>query len=526
MDIVPFYQATGDSDGQRSEAAANQYFLQLLQENRQINIFLQDPRMQEALELQAERRHAFVLDHVYAEASSYISRLEASADESHRQQLSFITQSTEVLVGQLNSENRVFRQIAEAENRTAQALQAQLAYTDRECREERSMATQLGAQYTEAQALARALAAENRQHEHARAELRTSFDQNRAQMIKYLGEDFEEKLQWEENEYHYHLTSEEQQYDNLVADLEDRNAELIAEVNSLRSILTTGQNSPPQGGALPVNVVDVGESPAKQPSPPQGGASASGVQGLGHPWVPTLPNSREVPEELRNLLGRTQKFDIGDPIEDRAPDAEVSTAEQSEANEPAKPKEATEILAEALKAAIKKPEDDDKPKAKEAETVKLPIFPNPETYRSWKISVREAVRAASDKPDEDFKWVQEVYDRTASMELLRETGKFLTLDTKILSALSRVAKGDLARQIINFKESEATANRAVRGRQVLLMFEHYFKTNEEAGSLYSIEDLLKVQLSGDDLSTFIHNWESVIAGLTINPRRLPLETFF
>ena len=100
------------------------------------------------------------------------------------------------------------------------------------------------------------------------------------------------------------------------------------------------------------------------------------------------------------------------------------------------------------------------------------------------------------------------------------------LDTKILSALSRVAKGDLARQIINFKESEATANRAVRGRQVLLMFEHYFKTNEEAGSLYSIEDLLKVQLSGDDLSTFIHNWESVIAGLTINPRRLPLETFF
>ena len=34
-------------------------------------------------------------------------------------------------------------------------------------------------------------------------------------------------------------------YDNLVADLEDRNSELIAEVNSLRIILTTEQNSPP-----------------------------------------------------------------------------------------------------------------------------------------------------------------------------------------------------------------------------------------------------------------------------------------
>ena len=75
--------------------------------------------MQEALELQAERRHAFVLDNVYAEASSYISRLEASADETHRQQLSFVRQSTEVkvLVGQLNRENRVFRQIAEAEKK-------------------------------------------------------------------------------------------------------------------------------------------------------------------------------------------------------------------------------------------------------------------------------------------------------------------------------------------------------------------------------------------------------------------------
>ena len=50
-------------------------------------------------------------------------------------------------------------------------------------------------------------------------------------MIHYLGEEFEQKLQWEENEYHYHLIFEEQQYDNLVADLEDRNAELIAEVN-------------------------------------------------------------------------------------------------------------------------------------------------------------------------------------------------------------------------------------------------------------------------------------------------------
>ena len=162
MDIVPFDAASGDTDGHRNEAAANQYFLQLLQENRQVNVFIHDPRMQEALELRAERRHAFVLDNVYAEASSYISHLEATADANHRHQLSFIRESTEVLVGQLHNENRVYRQIAEAEHRAVQGLQTQLTRRDQECRDERSMALQLGAQHSEVEAFARTLAAENR----------------------------------------------------------------------------------------------------------------------------------------------------------------------------------------------------------------------------------------------------------------------------------------------------------------------------------------------------------------------------
>ncbi|CAE7440996.1 CPK12 [Symbiodinium sp. CCMP2456] len=360
--------------------------------------------MQQALEMQAERRHQFVLDHIYREANAHIAHLESTADANHRQQIDFVRQSTMVLVGQLHSETRVLEHIAHSEQAAARSLQNQLERTEKECHDERSSATQLRAHLESA---VRMHAAENRQHEHARTELRTAFDDNRNQLLEYLGQEFEEKLQWEENECNFRLTSEEQQYDSLIVDLEDRNAELVAEVNSLR----------------------------------------------------------EVPPFLQGVLGRTQRFNIGEPQDSHAPGVELSTAELSDLKEPAnirEPKQAAEILAEALKSAIKKPEDDDKPKAKEAESVKLPDFPNPETYRSWKITVREAVRAASDKPDEAFKWVQEVYSKEADIEKLRETGKFLTLDTKILSSLSRVARGDLGRQIINYKES------------VLLMFEHYF----------------------------------------------------
>ncbi|CAE7518954.1 unnamed protein product [Symbiodinium sp. CCMP2592] len=278
MDIVPFTTAAGNNGdggvGGRQEQEANQYFLHLLQENTQVNLFVNDPRIQSALELRAEQRHRFVLDNVYAEANAYIAHLEATADANHRQQLAFVSQSTHLLVGQLHNEVRVLETIARAERQSANELQAQLARAQRESHDERSMAMQFDAHRSELKAAARTLTAENRQHERRFAELRSSIEENHSEMIAFLGSEFEEKLQWEENEYYHRLTSEAQQYDSLVDDLQDRNAELIAEVDSLRTVLSTAESSPPQGGAVPVKV-DPSESSKLQPSPPQGGAAAT-----------------------------------------------------------------------------------------------------------------------------------------------------------------------------------------------------------------------------------------------------------
>ena len=53
------------------------------------------------------------------------------------------------------------------------------------------------------------------------------------------------------------------------------------------------------------------------------------------------------------------------------------------------------------------PKHDDKPKVKEADTIKIPAFPLAETYRNWRIKTREAVVAASTDPDSAFKWVSD-----------------------------------------------------------------------------------------------------------------------
>ena len=184
----------------------------------------------------------------------------------------------------------------------------------------------------------------------------------------------------------------------------------------------------------------------------------------------------------------------------------------------------SEHLLELVKALTKREDSDGKPKIKEAETIKLHDMPTPETYRSWKNHVRDEVKACSDKPDEAWEWLNEVYDkRLDRKELearLQNPGKFITLDTKLSSALTRAAKGDLGTRILNYKDEMSKNNIQVRGRTVLLMFDDYYKTSIGAGSLYRVEDLLGVQKVGDsigDLRKFLNKWDATIAGMEHPP---------
>ena len=493
MAVVP--SAGNPATDNNNTTDYNAYFLQLLQENQQINVFVNEWSLEHATEEQAEVRHRQYMNLIYTEAGMHIRSLETHADVEHSRRLAFIQQGTNVLINQLNTEMAAFK--SEAEQFHSSLLRSELGV-----HEERQAAQQLTSRNMALTTQALHYQTALKHNELQTAQLRTSFDENRTTLLEYLGERFEEKLQWEENESHYRLSVEEQQHDDLVSDLMDQNAELQAEVESLRMEVAESRTCPTQVGVVPGSGVgDIPLGDHDNLSPPQGGAIHSaaafqGAQGSTASWMPTLPDPRVVPKELQGILGKPEVFSMsGGP---KAKDSEVQeTQKHFEEPEEQKPIEASktesphESLVSALKAAIGKKDDDDKPRVKEAESIRLPDFPNPESYRSWKIAVREAVRAASDRPDEAFNWVQEVYEKTATSDALRTTGKFITLDTKILNALSRVAEGELNRQIINYKESEAAAGRAVRGRQVLFMFDSSSKPTKQLGPFYSVEDLLK-----------------------------------
>ena len=169
---------------------------------------------------------------------------------------------------------------------------------------------------------------------------------------------------------------------------------------------------------------------------------------------------------------------------------------------------------------------DDKPKVKEADTIKIPAFPLAETYRNWRIKTREAVVAASTDPGSAFKWVSDSWKEEQTLEALRKVAPFATLDAKLLSALTNIITGDFARKVDTFKETEATAGRIVRGRQVLFMLHDHFSTNIKHGATYALQDLFSVQLRGENLKSFISNWDQVLAGIVQTPDESVLETLF
>ena len=113
-----------------------------------------------------------------------------------------------------------------------------------------------------------------------------------------------------------------------------------------------------------------------------------------------------------------------------------------------------------------------------------------------------------------------------SLDALKDSGKFVTLDAKLMSSLTNICEGDFARQLDIFKEEQAKDGTHARGRQALLMIHKHFSTSRKHGAVYDIEDLMAVSLVNDDLRGFITRWDAVIAGMTSEPDTMWKQAYF
>ena len=202
-----------------------------------------------------------------------------------------------------------------------------------------------------------------------------------------------------------------------------------------------------------------------------------------------------------------------------------STSPSSSSSPTTSSSDSESSFARKVKRALERSRTTDS-KAKESDRILVPKFPQPENYRNWRIRVRDAVIAASAKPDLAFQWVEEVFKTDQSVEALKDSGKFVTLDAKLMSSLTNICEGDFARQLDIFKEEQAKSGTPARGRQALLMIHKHFSTSRKHGAVYDIEDLMAVTLVNDDLRGFITRWDAVIAGMTSEPDMMWKQAYF
>ena len=222
---------------------------------------------------------------------------------------------------------------------------------------------------------------------------------------------------------------------------------------------------------------------------------------------------RRSEKERKKSRGRSRRRRRRDPSS--SPSSSSSSTESSSESR----------IARKIRKELRKSQSSNT-KAKESDRVIIPKFPQPENYRNWRIRVRDAVIAASSKPDVAFHWIEEVFKTDQTIEALQDSGKFVTLDAKLMSSLTNICDGDFARQLDIFKEAQAKTGTHARGRQALLMIHKHFSTSRKHGAVYDIEDLMAVTLVNDDLRSFITRWDAVIAGMTSEPDVMWKQAYF
>jgi hypothetical protein len=155
---------------------------------------------------------------------------------------------------------------------------------------------------------------------------------------------------------------------------------------------------------------------------------------------------------------------------------------------------------------------------KEAEKVAIPAMPDSaHGLRTWRNAVRTEVTSASGKGEVAFLWIMETENPEHNFETLSDPGEFVSLDAKLASALTKLAKGELGREIVQQQELAAKSSKMLKGRHILWMVYQYYAVSQDAGAMYSITELMSVRLNDDKLETFLHNWNHVLAGMESPP---------
>ncbi|CAE8645024.1 unnamed protein product, partial [Polarella glacialis] len=154
------------------------------------------------------------------------------------------------------------------------------------------------------------------------------------------------------------------------------------------------------------------------------------------------------------------------------------------------------------------------PKVREADSIKVPQLPKSAAQsRIYKTAVRKAVVAASISKRDAFEFMRQVERPTCTFEELATCPSHLeNLESKLDSAITNTLTGVLSLKVHAKTEELAKRDIMIAGRQVVWMVYRHFRTEEDRGSMYDLEDLMEVKFANDQtLGAFAELWNNIVA---------------
>ena len=116
---------------------------------------------------------------------------------------------------------------------------------------------------------------------------------------------------------------------------------------------------------------------------------------------------------------------------------------------------------------------------------------------------------------------------TDELWALEEPGEgWIALDRKLGSALTKIAKGEIGRELQQYQTTTLNNSQVVRGRVLLAMVFRYYASSSTGQVMYDMNHLQTLKLHSDNLEGFHNTWNMVLAELQTVPDKSLLQFWY
>eukprot|EP00971_Amphidinium_carterae_P237185 4707804-Amphidinium_carterae.1 len=153
---------------------------------------------------------------------------------------------------------------------------------------------------------------------------------------------------------------------------------------------------------------------------------------------------------------------------------------------------------------------------KEADSITLPPWPEPQQFRACKQKTYMTVLAAAGRDENrTLKWLQQVEKAGADLSSFTHSSRsWRSLETKLAAAVCAISRGDLLRRLTLLQEACTSRGRPMTGRAALFLLFDAFKVEANTSALMDWTALTKIQLTNQkELSSFVQSWEHMLLGM-------------